>query len=145
MAEGHERFETGRLEMFSDGVFAIIITLLVLDLRVPHAPEGVTLAARVAAMWPNFIAFIVSFMLVGVVWMNHHAMFRHIREADHTLNLLNLLLLLCVAVIPFVAAVSADSARGTFEERRTAALLYGAALVIGGVFFNLIWRSEELV
>lgn len=133
-------FGTGRLETFSDGVFAIIVTLLVLDLHAPVADAtGGSLAAALAHMWPNLAAFAISFMLVGVVWMNHHAMLRQIRAADHTLLLINLLLLLCVAVIPFTAALAADNLLGDAEARRTAAVVYGATLVLGGLLFNLLW------
>lgn len=133
-------FGTGRLEAFSDGVFAIIVTLLVLDLHAPVASgPGGSLAAALAHMWPTVAAFVVSFMLVGVVWMNHHAMLRQIGSADHTLLLINLLLLLCVAVIPFTAALAADNLLGDAEARRTAAVVYGATLVVGGLLFNLLW------
>ncbi len=132
---------TGRLEAFSDGVFAIIITLLVLDLRVPRAAAlgAGGLGAALRALWPNYLAFLVSFCITGVVWANHHAMFRRIRRADHTLIVLNTLLLLCVAVLPFTAAVLAEYLTGTAAERRLAGQLYGGALVVGGVVFNLLW------
>jgi uncharacterized membrane protein len=134
------RFDTQRLLAFSDGVLAIIITLLVLDLRAPIAAAGsVSLAAEILHMWPNLAAFLVSFLLVGVVWMNHHSMFRHIERGDHALLVINLLLLLCVALIPFAAAIVSDNVRAGDEARQTAALLYGSVLVIGGIFFNAIW------
>lgn len=130
-----------RLEAFSDGVFSIIITLLVLDLRVPHREElaGRGLGGALLALWPNYAAFIVSFLLVGVVWSNHRAMFQYIRRLDHGLVVLNTLLLLCVAVLPFTAAVLAEYVRGTPDERRLAALVYSGALVVGGVAFNAVW------
>ena len=134
------RFDTQRLLAFSDGVLAIIITLLVLDLRAPIAAAGSSgLALALLHMWPNLGAFLVSFLLVGVIWMNHHAMFRHIERSDHALLVINLLLLLCVALIPFAAAVVSDNVRAAEEARRTAALFYGGVLVIGGVFFNGVW------
>jgi uncharacterized membrane protein len=130
-----------RLEAFSDGVFSIIITLLVLDLRVPHrdalARRG--LSDALLAQWPNYAAFIVSFLLVGVVWSNHRAMFQYIRRLDHGLVVLNTLLLLCVAVLPFTAALLAEYVRGTPEEQRLAALVYSGTLVVGGVAFNSVW------
>lgn len=132
---------TERLVAFSDGVFAIIITLLVLDLRVPREARlgAGGLAAALRAQWPNYLAFLVSFCIVGVVWANHHTMFRFIRRADHTLVVLNGLLLLCVAVLPFTAALLAEYIRAAPLDERLAAQVYAGTLVVGGVFFNLLW------
>lgn len=137
---GDSRFDTQRLVAFSDGVLAIILTLLVLDLRAPLAGGGSSgLVAAILHMWPNLAAFVVSFLLVGVIWMNHHSMFRYIERGDHALLVINLLLLLCVALIPFAAAVVSENLRSGPEARETAALLYGGILVVGGVFFNSVW------
>ena len=130
---------TARLEAFSDGVFAIIITLLVLDLRVPRDVAAGGLGAALRAQWPNYLAFVISFCLVGVVWANHHAMFRFIHRADHTLIVLNGILLLCVAVLPFTTALLAEYIEGAAADQQLAAQVYAGALVIGGVFFNLLW------
>src|SRR2546423_718103 len=89
----------GRLETFSDGVFSVIITLLVLDLRVPRVdalPSG-RLGAALLQEWPVYVAFVISFLQVGVVWANHHTMFHYIRRTDHLLLVFNLLLLLSYA------------------------------------------------
>ena len=132
---------TSRLETFSDGVFAIVITLLVLDLHVPGSaavPPG-GLGGALVGQWPNYVAFVISFLLVGVVWVNHHTMFHFIRRTDHTLIVLNLLLLLCVAVIPFSAAVLAEYIEAAPVDQRVGAQVYAGVLVIGGVFFNLLW------
>src|SRR5437868_14520220 len=91
---------TGRLEAFSDGVFAIVITLLVLELRVPmfaHHPSSNELLHAVRAMWPKLVAFVSSFIVVGIYWVSHHNMFRLIRRPDRTLLWINLALLLAVA------------------------------------------------
>ena len=130
-----------RLEAFSDGVFSIIITLLVLDLRVPHRDVlgGRALSDALIAQWPNYAAFILSFLLVGVVWSNHRAMFQYIRQLDHALVVLNTLLLLCVAVLPFTAALLAEYVHGTADQQRLAALVYSGTLVVGGVAFNSVW------
>jgi len=130
-----------RLEAFSDGVFSIIITLLVLDLHVPHrdALAGRSLSDALLGQWPNYTAFIVSFLLVGVVWSNHRAMFQFIRRLDHGVVVLNTLLLLCVAPLPFTAALLAEYVRGTPGEQRLAALVYSGTLVVGGVAFNAVW------
>jgi uncharacterized membrane protein len=131
-----------RIEAFSDAVFAIIITLLVIDLRVPREEalrEG-SLASALLHQWPAYVAFVVSFLQVGVVWANHHAMFHYIRRTDHRLLVYNLLLLLCTAVLPFTSALLAEYARAGDAELRIAALLYSGALGAAGVWFSAIWH-----
>jgi uncharacterized membrane protein len=131
-----------RLEAFSDGVFAIIITLLVLDLRVPRvgAFDGHSLAAELLNRWPVYVAFVLSFLQVGVVWANHHSMFHYIRRTDHVLVALNLLLLMFVAVLPFTTALLSEYVRSDVPERRLAALLYSGVLAVAGLLFNAVWR-----
>jgi uncharacterized membrane protein len=129
-----------RLELFSDAVFAIIITLLVLDLKVPRAEEiEGGLAAALLRQWPVYVAYVLSFLQVGVVWSNHHTMFRHIRRTDHAILVYNLLLLMFVAVLPFTTALFSEWFRIGASERRLAALLYSGALGIAGLFFSAIW------
>ena len=81
--------ETGRVEAFSDGVFAIAITLLVLNIQVPRDLHDTTLWAALLSQWPAFVAFLTSFATIGIMWMNHHRLFSLIRRVDHTLLLLN--------------------------------------------------------
>lgn len=131
-----------RIEGFSDGVFAIIITLLVLDLHVPRAAalgEG-SLASALLQQWPVYVAFVVSFLQVGVVWANHHAMFHYIRRTDHRLLVYNLMLLLCTAVLPFTSALLSEYARAGDADLRIAALLYSGALGGAGVWFSAVWQ-----
>jgi uncharacterized membrane protein len=131
-----------RIEAFSDAVFAIIITLLVLDLRVPREEalrEG-SLARALLHQWPVYVAFAVSFLQVGVVWANHHAMFHYIRRTDHRLLVYNLMLLLCTAVLPFTSALLSEYARAGDAGLRIAALLYSGALGAAGVWFSAIWQ-----
>ena len=98
--------ETARVEAFSDGVFAIAITLLILDVHVP-APGLGPLRTALARQWPTYIAFLISFAFIGIMWVNHHRLFNHIRRSDNTLMFLNLLLLLGVCVVPFPTALLA--------------------------------------
>jgi uncharacterized membrane protein len=128
---------TGRLEMFSDGVFAIAITLLVLEIPPPEDTHG--LAHKLGELWPSYVAYVVSFLLIGLVWANHHTMFEHIVRADRPLLFLNVLLLLDVAFLPFPTAVMAKAFQDGVDER-VAVVFYGATLVVGGVFFNAIWQ-----
>ncbi len=128
---------TSRLEAFSDGVFAIAITLLVLEIRVPEDTHE--LPHQLAELWPSYLGYLISFLLIGLIWANHHVMFENITSADRPLMFFNMLLLANVAFLPFVAAVLAAAFREG-EGERTAVILYGATLVVGGIFFNAIWE-----
>src|SRR5437762_12117867 len=90
---------TARLETFADGVFAIAATLLVLELRVPEPSDD--LAARLADLWPAYAAYVISFMTIGIIWVNHHALLEHCGRADRRCLYLNLPLLLAVPIVPF--------------------------------------------
>lgn len=129
--------ETSRIEAFSDGVFAIAITLLILEVKVPDTAHG-PLAVGLLRQWPSYLAFLLSFVYIGVMWMNHHRMFTHIRRSNDTLLVLNLLLLLGVTAVPFPTAVLASSL-GT-PEQRTAAIFYNGVYIMIAVFFNVLWR-----
>jgi uncharacterized membrane protein len=99
-----EAKETGRLEAFSDGVFAIAITLLILEIKVPHAQElgpGTGLGAALLRLWPSYLAFVTSFATILGMWVHHHRLFTHIRRIDHTFLFWNGLLLFLVTVVPF--------------------------------------------
>ena len=104
--------ETGRLEAFSDGVFAIAITLLALELKVPHFEAGQITGAAVisglAHQWPSYLAFITSFFTVLIMWVHHHAIFRLVKRVDVTLLFANGFLLMLVTVVPFPTALVAD-------------------------------------
>jgi uncharacterized membrane protein len=128
---------TERLELFSDAVFAIAITLLVIEIRPPEDFEHLT--SGLADLWPSYVSYVLSFLLIGLAWANHQAMFAHIRVADRLLMFLNTLLLMSVAFVPFAAAVLAGSFRSG-EGERVAFLLFGSTLVVGGVIFNAIWQ-----
>ncbi|WP_427161244.1 TMEM175 family protein [Aliinostoc sp. HNIBRCY26] len=129
--------DTTRLEAFSDGVFAIAITLLVLEIKVP--PPDTALAAELLHLWPSYLAYVVSFLVIGAIWINHHAMFKHIVRVDGTLLLLNLFHLMLIAFLPFPTAVLAEAFhRGTDEP--VAAAFYSGILTVIGIFVNAMWR-----
>jgi uncharacterized membrane protein len=128
---------TSLLEAFSDGVFAIAITLLVLEIRVPEDTSH--LLRELLDLWSSYLAYVISFLLIGLVWANHHVMFEHIRRSDRALLFLNTLLLMNVAFLPFTTAVLAAALRNG-QGLRVAVVVYGLALVVGGVFFNAIWE-----
>jgi len=136
---GEER-ETGRLEAFSDGVIAVAITLLVLDIKVPHATDlgGGTLLRALSHQWPVYLAYLTSFATILVMWLNHHNLFKQIKRVDHTLLLLNGLLLLGVTLVPFPTALMAEYIRE--PQARTAAVVYAGSFVLIALFFNMMWR-----
>jgi uncharacterized membrane protein len=132
-----ETFDTARLEFFSDGVFAIAITLLIIEIQPPEDMHN--LGHKLLELWPSYVAYTLSFLLIGLVWANHHLMFRRIARADRMLVFLNTLLLLDVAFVPFPAAVIAR-AFADGESEAIAVLLYGVVLTVGGIAFNAVWR-----
>jgi uncharacterized membrane protein len=128
--------ETARVEAFSDGVFAIAVTLLILNVSVHHS--GGSLGHDLLRLWPSYLAYGVSFVTIGIMWVNHHTIFRHIERADRPFLLINLMLLMCIAFVPFPTGVAAEFARSD-DSRRAAALLYGITLTTTAVFFNSLW------
>jgi uncharacterized membrane protein len=136
---GHERATT-RLLQFSDGVFTIAATILVLEIQRPL--DAAHLSRGLLELWPSYLAYALTFLLIGQVWANHHAMFDHIRTADWVLLLCNTLLLMTVAFLPFSASVLAESLRDRAGQR-TAVVFYGASFALGSVFFFLIWRHAR--
>jgi uncharacterized membrane protein len=136
-----------RLEAFSDGVFAIVITLLVIDLRPPTVGKDESLARALGHMWPNYLAYFVSFAVIGVMWLNHHRVFEQVRLVDGVLLALNLNLLLWTALIPFPTAVVAEYIRDGGANARTAVAVYSAVLVMCALAFNALYartlRDDE--
>lgn len=129
--------ETGRVEAFSDGVFAIAITLLILEIKIPKTSDG-PLPLQLLRQWPSYFAFLISFSFIGVMWMNHHRLFTHIKRCDDMLMVLNLLLLLGVTVVPFPTAVLATHLG--YGDQRAAALLYNGVYLFIAIVFNVLWR-----
>jgi TMEM175 potassium channel family protein len=123
-----DHFETGRLEAFSDGVFAIAITLLVLELSVPE-DDFDDLLAGILDQWPSYLAYLTSFLTIGGVWLVHHAIVRRMRYADTWFVRVNLLLLLAVSFLPFPTKLVAEAIASTSAER-VAVLFYGATLFV---------------
>jgi TMEM175 potassium channel family protein len=137
---GHRNYvttETARVEAFSDGVFAIAITLLILEIKIP-GPGPTQLSLQLLRQWPSYVSFVISFAFIGIMWMNHHRLFTHIRRCDDGLMVLNLLLLLGVTAVPFPTAVLAAHLRQ--PGQRTAVLLYNGTYVFIAICFNVLWR-----
>lgn len=129
--------DKARLEAFSDGVFAIAITLLVLDLHVPEVGGG-SLAHALWRQWPADASYAVSFVTIGIIWVNHHNVFRHLERCDRRLLFLNVFLLLTVAVIPYPTALISHYART--PNAPAAAVAYGGVMVVMALCFNAIWH-----
>lgn len=132
---------TGRIEAFSDGVFAIAITLLVIEIGVPHLKEGSgrTLLEALVELWPSYLGYAISFLQIGVIWANHHNRFRFIGRSDHVLLFLNILFLMCVAFIPFPTALLAEYLEGSDAQRTLAGAVYAGTLLATAIFFTLLW------
>ena len=128
---------TNRLVAFSDAVFAITITLLVLEIKPPVDDKN--LLHGLLALWPSYLAYAVTSLFIGQVWANHHVMFDHIRTADRTVLLLNTLLLMAVAFLPFATSVLAGALRSGHGER-TAVVFYGIAFAVTALTFNGVWH-----
>jgi uncharacterized membrane protein len=127
--------ESARTEAFSDGVFAIVITLLVLDLDVPPYADG-HLPQALLKNWAAYVAFFASFVYVGVIWLNHHGLFKHIVGVNLRLNWANLGVLLGAVIIPFpTQALATAFSRGDIDDERVAVILYALA----GVIMSLSW------
>jgi TMEM175 potassium channel family protein len=129
--------DTMRLVAFSDAVFAITITLLVLEIKPPADYKN--LLHGLLELWPSYLAYAVTFLFIGQVWANHHVMFDHIRTADRTVLLLNTLLLMVVAFLPFATSVLAGAMRSG-DGQRTAVVFYAIAFDLTALTFNAVWQ-----
>jgi TMEM175 potassium channel family protein len=132
-----ETKETGRLEAFSDGVIAVAITLLALEIKVPPLDEGSTLLQRLAEQWPIYLAFLLSFATIGIMWINHHRLFTLIKRVDHNFLILNTLLLMGITLVPFTSALVGEYIGHDGEE--IAAMIYSGMFLVIAIFFNLLW------
>jgi uncharacterized membrane protein len=136
--------DRSRLEAFSDGVFAVAITLLVLNLAVagPGTPSNPNppLAHQLGNLWPAFAAYVVSFFVIGIIWVNHHVVIRSFKTVDRTLLFLNLLLVMFVVLIPFATATVADYRLSNSRDGRVSMVLYGLVFLGMSVGFSLIFE-----
>ncbi len=134
-----EETGTSRLETFSDGVFAIAATLLVLEFTVKKGPGAPHLAHQLLHdLWPAYLAYATSFLTIGIVWINHHHVMEIIPRVDRTFLFINTILLLVVAFIPFPTGLVADSLQTHIDER-AAVFAYGITLLLMAILFNVLW------
>ena len=131
-------FQTGRLEAFSDGVFAIAVTLLVLDITV-SAHAGQHLLRSVADLWPSYLAYVVSFATIGAAWLGHNAITEYLERTDAAFVRLNLMLLLVVSFLPFPTRLLADYI-GQDSPERVAVTFYGISLLLATTLLMVLWR-----
>jgi uncharacterized membrane protein len=137
---------TSRLETFADGVFAIAATLLILnvDAQVSDVPD---LGARLLHIWPSYLAYAVSFVTIGIMWVNHHTVMSQIDRVDRRFLLATVGLLVCIAFVPFPTRLVAEHIRA--EGARDAALAYGFTMVATAIMFSVTWfyasRGQRLL
>jgi uncharacterized membrane protein len=125
---------TNRLEAFADGVFAIAATLLIIEVQLPHGDVGQGLQD----IWPSYVAYALSFLSIGIMWVNHHVVLSFVREADRAFLFINLFLLMAIAFLPFPTAVYAEHLQE--EGAREAAVAYGLTFVVIAIFFQFFWQ-----
>ena len=134
-----QRWATSRVEAFSDGVFAIAITLLVLDIKIEPSQFD-HLWRALAREWPSYLAYVTSFLTVGGVWLAHHGLFSRLQAVDPVLMRLNILLLMAVSFLPFPTALMAGALQGSESAERAAVVVYGATAVLIEVLGAAAWR-----
>lgn len=152
-AHGVEEKETGRVEAFSDGVFAIAVTLLILGITVPPTWTKEQLLDTVLGQWPSFLAYGLSFVIILIMWVNHHALFTIIRRADHTFMIINGLLLMMVTFVNYptsllAQAIKTDLSSGTSPLRgssdsKVAALIYSGTFILIAILYNVLWHYAK--
>ena len=129
-----------RLIFFSDAVFAIAITLLALEIRLPAIEGELTndeLAKSLIALWPKYLGYAISFLVIGFIWIGHHRKFRFIKRYDNNLLLLNLVLLMVIAFIPFPASVISE------YGNRTATIFYALVMALAGLLSAALWEYSS--
>ncbi len=133
---GGQEFSLARFEAFSDGVFTVALTLLVIEIRVPdlHGLAWQAALAKLWELWPQFVSFFASFIVIGIVWVNHHAMSHFLRRVNRTMLLLNLLLLGTIVLVPFATALLGD-----YPTDRVACAFYGFTLLLMAGACNILW------
>lgn len=136
---------TQRLEAFSDGVFAIAITLLILEVKIPeeddiHKYGG--LKNFLLALWPSYFAYVFSFLVIGIYWANHHYLFHFFKRTDHVFNLLNIFFLMCIAFLPYPAAILGDYIADE-SQRSMAVTLYALGIFLPAFSWLIMWLYSK--
>ncbi len=145
--------DTFRIEAFADAVFAIAITLLVIEIRLPPHQEVLRIGGvgpALLQLWPSYVGYAISFIVIGIMWANHHNLMKLVNRIDHGFITLTLLLLMCVAFLPFPTAVMADHlADPDAHERAVAVAFYCGCFTVTALFYFLMWwhaaRNRRLI
>jgi len=130
--------ETQRIEAFSDGVFAIAITLLIIEIGVPHVSGNESLASALGDLWPSYGAYVLSFVMIGIYWVNHHSLFRLFVRTDHYFLMLNVFFLMAIAFLPFPTAVLGEYLDNA-QQRDAAVRLYSFGLLLPAFGWIVVW------
>jgi uncharacterized membrane protein len=129
---------THRLEAFSDGVLAIAITLLIIEIGVPHVEGDDSLGDRIGDLWPSYFAYVLSFITIGIYWANHHSYMQLFRRTDHAFLILNVVFLMTIAFLPFPTAVLGEYLRED-AQRGDAVTFYAFGLLLPAIAWFLLW------
>jgi uncharacterized membrane protein len=135
---------TNRLEAFSDGVIAVAITLLVLNIDLPELKHNQSLASGLIGQWQVYVAYVSSFLTIGIIWINHHVAITRLRETDRMILFLNLLLLMSIGILPFATRLMAAYLKQSHGQHLAMAI-YGGAFMVMGVCFSALNRHILLV
>ena len=135
--------ETQRIEAFSDGVFAIAITLLIIEIGVPHVSVAESLSEALGDLWPSYGAYVLSFVMIGIYWANHHSFFRLFVRTDHYFLILNVFFLMAIAFLPFPTAVLGEYLDDA-EHRHAAVRLYSLGLLFPALTWFAVWAYANL-
>jgi uncharacterized membrane protein len=131
-----------RCETFADGVFAIAATLLILNVDSQVGDQHGPVGDRLLHIWPSYLAYGVSFLTIGIMWINHHTVLNLVEHVDRRFLLANVLLLMCIAFVPFPTRLVAEHVRD--EGARSAALVYGFSLTVTAICFSAVWFYAAL-
>lgn len=135
----HPEKDTTRIEAFSDGVFAIAITLLILDIQVPHSADlHGSLLSELGKHWANYLSFFIGFFSILVCWINHHHICNYILRCDNNMQILNSLILLVVIIVPFSTSLLAEYINQS--EQQTAIAIYGITYCFMALVYDLMWN-----
>ncbi len=134
--QGYSLMSLNRFEAFSDGVFAFAATLQAIEIKVPNLSQATPSEATIQLLHilPHFLSYATSFIVIGVIWLNHHALFHFLKRVDRAALVINLLLLMCVAFIPFSTALI-----GSYGQLSTVVMFYGLSLSLTGLVYNVLW------
>lgn len=134
-----DSFGLSRIAALSDGVFSIVITLLVFDLKLPVGATAQSLRADLVALTPKFCTYVLTFFIIGIYWIGHHGVFRHVRRYDRTFLWVNVFFLMFVAFLPFPTSLL-----GSFPTEQAASLVYGLTLIGTGLSLRMLWKNASI-